>query len=63
MVPVGLQVGFVTSSRLLFFWGIMFTAGIWGLSLFMIVAVLAKHLEVTQVFLVSFSACLVNISP
>lgn len=41
-----LQVGFVTSARVLIFWCVMFFAGLCGLSLFMLLALFAKTITV-----------------
>lgn len=41
-----LQVGFVTSARILIFWCVMFFAGTCGLSLFMLLALFAKTITV-----------------
>ena len=49
------QVGFVISVRLLVFWGIMFVAGVCGLSLFFLLAVFAKTITVAAALQVGSS--------
>ncbi len=44
------MVGFYSSARLLVFWGFMFMAGVWGMSLFMAISAVARSHTVAVAF-------------